>query len=242
MAKLCIALDMESKNDNLRLCEEIAGNLTCDIYLKIGLRSFIRDGLDFVYALKKLGFRIFLDLKLYDIPNTMLDSINEIKNLNIDMLTIHASAGRVALQSIGDLIKQDKNMPLVFAVSALTSFSELDFDEIYNDNINNAVLKFARLSKECGISGVVCSPLESNIIKDSYDLLTLTPGIRPDSSDFEYLDSALYAISDDQNRSTSIKTALKHKSDFLVIGRPIYKNKNPALLVRKILEILNANY
>ena len=238
MARLCIALDMESKNDNLKLCRDIANNNINDVYLKIGLRSFIRDGLDFIYELKKLGFKIFLDLKLYDIPNTMLDSINEIIKLDIDMLTIHASAGRSALQSIGNLIKKDKNSPLIFAVSALTSFNESDFYEIYNDNINNAALKFAKLSKECGISGVVCSPLESKIIKDSYSLLTLTPGIRPQPSDFDNIDSILYENNDDQNRSASIKTALENKSDFLVIGRPIYKNANPALLVRKILEIL----
>ncbi|RDU57355.1 orotidine-5'-phosphate decarboxylase [Helicobacter sp. MIT 99-5507] len=238
MARLCIALDMESKNDNLKLCRDIANNDTSNIYLKVGLRSFIREGLGFIYELKKLGFRIFLDLKLYDIPNTMLDSIKEIIKLDIDMLTIHASAGRSALQSIGDLIKQDKNSPLVFAVSALTSFNEIDFNEIYNDNINNAILKFAKLSKECGISGIVCSPLESSIVKNSYDLLTLTPGIRPSSCDFDDIDSALYDSKDDQNRSTSIKMAIAHKSDFLVIGRPIYKNTNPSLLVKKILEIL----
>lgn len=241
MAKLCIALDMESKNDNLNLCREIANNDISNIYLKVGLRSFIRDGLGFIYELKKLGFRIFLDLKLYDIPNTMLDSINEFIKLDVDMITIHTSAGRSALKSIGDLIRQDKNSPLVFAVSALTSFNDSDFNEIYNDNINNAVLKFAKLSKDCGISGVVCSPLESKMIKSCCDVLTLTPGIRPLASDFNSLDSTnlcLYDSKDDQNRSASIKMALENKSDFLVIGRPIYKNTNPSLLVRKILEIL----
>lgn len=237
MAKLCIALDMANKNDNLNLCKEISLNNIKDVYLKIGLRSFIRDGLDFINELKKLGFKIFLDLKLYDIPNTMLDSINEIMKLNIDMLTIHSSAGRSALESIGRLINTSNNPPLVFAVSALTSFNQEEFSEIYNDIINNAVLKFAKINYECGINGIVCSVLESKMIKTNYDLLTLTPGIRPIASDFD-CDLNLYDSKDDQNRSASIKMALDYGSDFVVIGRPIYKHNNPSLLVNKILEIL----
>ena len=241
MAKLCIALDMANKNDNLNLCrslnEELAGNDISNIYLKIGLRSFIRDGIDLVNDLNNLGFKIFLDLKLYDIPNTMLDSIIEISKLDIDMLTIHSSAGRSALCAISDCVKSQINPPLIFAVSALTSFNKQDFNEIYNDDINNAVLKFAKISYECGIDGVVCSALESSMIKNSYSLLTLTPGIRPAISDFD-CNLDLYDSKDDQNRITSIKMALDYGSDFIVIGRPIYRYKNPAFLVKKILEIL----
>lgn len=237
MAKLCVALDMAYKNDNLNLCKALAKDGISDIYLKVGLRSFIRDGADFVDEIKNLGFKVFLDLKLYDIPNTMLDSIDEIIKLKIDILTIHSSAGRSALSAIGDLLHSLTNPPLVFAISALTSFNQEDFSEVYNDNIDNAILKFAKLSCECGISGVVCSPLESKTIKDNYDLLTLTPGIRPIDSDFD-CNLDLYNSKDDQSRSASIKMALDYGSDFIVIGRPIYKNKNPSLLIKKILEIL----
>lgn len=237
MAKLCIALDMASKNDNFSLCKELANNNLNNIYVKVGLRSFIRDGINFINELKNLGFKIFLDLKLYDIPNTMLDSINEISKLKIDIITIHSSAGRNALSVIGDYIKSRDNYPLVFAVSALTSFNNEDFHEVYNDSINNAVLKFAKIGYECGIDGMVCSALESRIIKDRYNLLTLTPGIRPISSDFD-CNLDLYNNKDDQSRVTSIKMALNYDSDFIVIGRPIYNHSNPSLLVKKILEIL----
>ncbi|RAX54896.1 orotidine-5'-phosphate decarboxylase [Helicobacter sp. 16-1353] len=235
MPKLCIALDLP-RDENLALCENLAKNNIYNIYLKIGLRSFIRDGVDFIKDLENLGFKIFLDLKLYDIPNTMLDSIREIMKLNVSMLTIHASSGRVAMREIGKLIKQCENPPLIFAVSALTSFTNDDFVEIYNTPLDKAILNLAKIVNECGIDGIVCSPLESKSIKDKFDLLTLTPGIRPIKSDFNTAID-LYDNSDDQNRTSSIKMA--ESSDFIVIGRPIYKHKNPIFITKQILSILD---
>ena len=104
MPKLIIALDMPTKAQNLALCENLAQTLPQsdlqNLYLKIGLRSFIRDGVAFVRDLQKLNFRIFLDLKLYDIPNTMMDSLREIVDLGVDIVTIHASVGRVETSEI----------------------------------------------------------------------------------------------------------------------------------------------
>lgn len=243
MAKLILALDMESREENLRLCRNLASENIKDLYLKVGLRSFIRDGVSFIDELKSLGFKVFLDLKLYDIPNTMLDSIKEISMLNIDIITIHASSGRVAMVSIAKYLHSISKPPLIFAVSALTSFDNEGFREIYNIELDSSVIKFAKISSECGINGVVCSPLESEMIKEAFpNLLTLTPGIRPQKSDFQDSDFnkniALESAKDDQNRISSIKDALAQKSDFIVIGRPIYKNKEPLLLTKYILEVL----
>ena len=116
--KLCIALDMPSPKDNLKLLENLKN--TKDIWVKVGLRSFIRDGKDFLYQIKSIGdFKIFLDLKLYDIPNTMGDSIDEITKLPIDLLTIHASSGREALQEVIKRIQPMQNPPLILAAYAL---------------------------------------------------------------------------------------------------------------------------
>ena len=124
--KLCIALDMPSPKDNLKLLENLKN--TKDIWVKVGLRSFIRDGKDFLYQIKSIGdFKIFLDLKLYDIPNTMGDSIDEITKLPIDMLTIHASSGREAMQEVIKRIQHMQNPPLIMAVTALINFNQGSF-------------------------------------------------------------------------------------------------------------------
>ncbi len=236
---LCLALDMPHKSQNLALCENLAFHNLTDLYLKVGLRSFIRDGIDFIEQLKTFGFRIFLDLKLYDIPNTMLDSLDEIIKLNIDILTIHASSGRVAMESVARRLSNIDNPPLVFAVTALTSFSEEGFREIYNAKLDCSVIELAKITSECGINGVVCAPLESKLIKSKFDLLTLTPGIRPCSDDFIGENVELYNSNDDQNRATSLKSALEQDVDFIVIGRPIYKHNNPVFITQKILSMLN---
>ena len=99
--KLCIALDLPTMEDNLNLARNISG-IDDNIWLKVGFRSYIRDGKEFIEELKKLGFKIFLDLKLYDIPNTMADAAEEITKMGVDMFNIHASAGEVAMKNVMD--------------------------------------------------------------------------------------------------------------------------------------------
>ena len=226
--KLCIALDMPSPKDNLKLLENLKN--TKDIWVKVGLRSFIRDGKDFLYQIKSIGdFKIFLDLRLYDIPNTMGDSIDEITKLPIDMLTIHASSGREAMQEVIKRIQPMQNPPLIMAVTALTSFNQESFYEIYHANLESQVLEFAKIAYESGINGVVCSCLESKAIKEKIgqDFLTLTPAIRPFGED-----------SGDQKRTATLQDAKEAMSDFIVVGRPIYKAENPQEVVGKILTLI----
>ena len=243
MTKLIIALDMPTKAQNLALCKNLAQELSHNdlenLYLKIGLRSFIRDGAEFVREMQSLKFRIFLDLKLYDIPNTMLDSLREIADLGVDIVTIHASSGRVAMREMANFAKSHKGAPLIFAVTALTSFDEATHSEIYHSNIGDSVANLSQIASDCGIDGIVCSPFESLGVKEKFNLRTLTPAIRPVEKDF----GADFGLDlpnqkDDQKRSASLSFALSQKSDFLVIGRPIYTHKEPILLTKHIIQKL----
>lgn len=241
MVSLIIALDMPKKAQNLALCENLAKNLEYNdiknLYLKIGLRSFIRDGAEFIKYLQDLKFNIFLDLKLYDIPNTMLDSLHEITNLGVDIVTIHASSGRIAMREIANFKRNKPNTPLIFAVTALTSFDEATYSEIYHSNIKDSVANLSNMAQECGIDGIVCSPFESAFVKEKFNILTLTPAIRPVPNDFGAdFTLKLDLPQDDQKRVATLDFALKQKSDFLVIGRPIYTHKEPVLLTKYILQ------
>jgi orotidine-5'-phosphate decarboxylase len=213
--KLCIALDLPTKEENLKLAKEIS-EYAKDIWLKVGFRSYIRDGKEFLKELKNLGFNIFLDLKLYDIPNTMADAAEEIAKLNIDMFNVHASSGERAMKEVIKRISQFKKRPLVLAVTALTSFSNDEFKKIYGSDIDTKAKEFAKMAFNSGLDGVVCSAYESKMIKEITDknFLTLTPGIRPFKED-----------AGDQKRVADIEFAKKNLVDFIVVGRPIYKDK-----------------
>lgn len=223
--KLCVALDMANFEDNINLAKELKG---LDIWLKVGLRSYLRDGVKIINEIKNIGdFKVFLDLKLYDIPNTMADAAEVIAKSGVDMINLHASAGLRAMKMVMDRLSNIKNRPLVLAVSALTSFNQNEFMEIYNDNIQNSVIKFSQATYKAGLDGMVSSVFESKIIKEntSRDFITLTPGIRPFGES-----------SNDQQRVANIQTAKEMKSDFIVVGRPIYEAKNPREVVEKILK------
>ena len=225
---LAIALDLPTKEENLTLLKELKDY---NIWVKVGLRSYIRDSKEFIKEIKKINknFKIFLDLKLYDIPNTMADAAQEIANLDIDMFNIHASAGIEAMSEVMKRLKELPKRPLVLAVTALTSFNNESFKKVYNANIEEKALEFAKDAYRAGLDGVVCSVYESKLIKEatSKNFLTLTPGIRPFNED-----------ANDQKRVATIKDAKENLVDFIVVGRPIYKANNPILKVKKILEQL----
>ncbi len=224
--KLCIALDNPNKEDNLKLAKEIK-EYSKDIWLKIGFRSFIRDSKEFIFELKNMGYNIFLDLKLYDIPNTMADAAEEIAKLDVNMFNVHASSGKRAMIEVMKRLSKFEKRPLVLAVTALTSFSNEEFKKIYGEDIEKKAIEFAKDAYEAGLDGVVCSVWESLKIKEntSKDFLTLTPGIRP------FGESA-----GDQKRVANIQEAKKNLVDFIVVGRPIYKAKKPKEIVEKILK------
>jgi len=224
--KLCIALDNPSKEENLKLAKELQ-EYANDLWLKIGFRSYVRDGNKFIKELKLMGYNLFLDLKLYDIPNTMADAAEEIANLGVDMFNVHASAGSIALETVMNRMEKFEKRPLVLAVTALTSFNDEEFKKIYGESIENKAKEFAKLSFNAGLDGVVCSAFESKMIKEITDasFITLTPGIRPFGEE-----------SGDQARVADISFAKKESVDFIVVGRPIYKDKNPKEKVEMILK------
>ncbi len=224
--QLCVALDLPTAAANMKLAEELA--IYDDLWMKVGFRSFIRDGRAFVDTLRQINpnFKIFLDLKLYDIPNTMADAAEEIATMGIDMFNIHASAGKAAMRAVMERLGQQESRPLVLAVTALTSFDEAEFQAIYGQSIEAKAQEFARMSYENGLDGVVCSAFESRGVKEATDqsFLTLCPGIRPFGED-----------AGDQQRVATLKIAAKELVDFPVIGRPIYNDPNPIDKVGRIL-------
>ena len=223
--KLCVALDLPSYEENMSLASELKD---FDIWLKVGFRSYIRDGKKILEELKAINpnFKIFLDLKLYDIPNTMADAAEEIAKLGVEMFNVHASSGKIAMQTVMERLKKVENPPIVLAVTALTSFDDETFKAIYKDNINTKALQFAKDAHTSGIDGVVCSAFESKMIKENSDknFLTLTPGIRPFGEEAE-----------DQKRVADIAFATEELVDFIVVGRPIYRADNPKEIVQRIL-------
>jgi len=224
--ELCVALDLPTAKENLDLINKIKNY---NVWLKVGLRTYIRDGEPFLKAIKEINpdFKIFLDLKLYDIPNTMADSAESIMGLGVDMFNVHASAGKRAMTMVMDRLKKYENRPIVLAVTALTSFSEDEFKAIYENDIDTKANQFAKDAQDSGLDGVVCSAFESESIKGSTcrEFMTLTPGIRPFGED-----------AGDQKRVADVKFAKNALVDFIVVGRPIYQADNPAEIVEKILK------
>ncbi len=226
--ELCVALDLPTMEENLALVEKIKAY---PVWLKVGLRAYIRDGEPFIKALKKINpeCKIFLDLKLYDIPNTMADAAESIMGLGVDMFNVHASAGKKAMTTVMQRLEKFESRPLVLAVTALTSFDEAEFGSVYGEKIALKADQFAKDTYEAGLDGVVCSVFESASIKSltSDAFLTLTPGIRPFGE-----------AAGDQQRVATVELAHQEKVDFIVVGRPIYQAEDPASVVAKILEKL----
>jgi len=226
--QLVVALDLPTARENLSLAQSLKDQ---DIWLKVGFRTYIRDGKPFIASLKAINpdFKIFLDLKLYDIPNTMADAAEEIAKLGVDMFNIHASAGAVAMRTVMDRLVHFEKRPLVLAVTALTSFDEENFRMIYEKGIDEKAEQFARMSYENGLDGVVCSTFESRAIKDttSSSFLTLCPGIRPFGED-----------AGDQQRVATLELAARESVDFPVVGRPVYQAEDPRAKVAEIRRVM----
>jgi len=226
--ELCVALDLSTKEENLALIEKIKDH---DVWLKVGLRTYIRDGEEFLKAIKQINpdFKIFLDLKLYDIPNTMADAAESIMGLGVDMFNVHASAGKRAMKTVMERLGKYETRPIVLAVTALTSFAENEFAAVYEQEIATKADQFAKDAMESGLDGVVCSAYESASIKNitNKEFMTLTPGIRPFGED-----------AGDQKRVADVAYAKEALVDFIVVGRPIYQAENPSEMVSKILALI----
>lgn len=192
-------------------------------FVKIGMELFYAGGPEIVKELRRRGHKIFLDLKLHDIPNTVRKAMKVLSRLDVDMVNVHASGTVEMMQAALEGLKEgraDGTRPLIIAVTQLTSTSEKALNEqlLIPGSINDVIVKYARNAKEAGLDGVVCSPLEAAMVKDACgaEFLTVTPGIR-------YPDAA----KDDQHRITSPARAREIGSDFIVVGRPITAAPDP---------------
>ena len=197
------------------------------------MRAFIRDGFKLIEDIKNINqkFKIFLDLKLYDIPNTMVDATKEILKLEIDMFNIHISSGEIAIKKVVEKASEFKKKPLIIGVTALTSFDNKIFSSIYEKKIEDKVKEFAILGYKHKLDGVVCSVFESLNIKKhtNNSFLTLTPGIRPFKENKQ-----------DQVRVSNLEEAHKNLVDFVIIGRAIYEDPNPINKIDKILKTISS--
>lgn len=199
-------------------------------FVKIGMELFYAEGPEIVRQLKKRGHRIFLDLKLHDIPNTVKKSMAVLSRLDVDMCNLHA-AGTIEMMraALEGLTRPDGTRPLLIAVTQLTSTSEerMHNDLLINGNINDVVVHYAKNAKIAGLDGVVCSPLEAGIVKEACgkEFITVTPGIR-------YADGAV----GDQVRITTPERAKEIGTDYIVVGRPITAAENPVAAYERCLQ------
>ena len=222
-----IACDFKDKEETLNFLNKIEDE---KLYLKIGMELFYSEGPEIVREIKKRGHKIFLDLKLHDIPNTVEKAMKSLANLDVDMTNVHAS-GTIKMMEAGlkGLTKEDGTRPLLIAVTQLTSTSQevMEQDLLIKENIEDVVMHYAENSKKAGLDGVVCSPLEVQAVKRKCgkDFLTITPGIRF-STDSK----------DDQSRITTPSKAKELGSDYIVVGRTITKAENPQEVYRKCVE------
>ncbi|MFV0424816.1 MAG: orotidine-5'-phosphate decarboxylase [Bacilli bacterium] len=180
------------------------------LFLKIGMELFYKEGPEIVEYAKKCGHKVFLDLKLHDIPNTVYKSLLNIKNLNVEFVTVHASGGSAMLKQVSKALEGSNTKAL--AVTILTSIDDEMLEEELNVKVDlkSQVVNLAKISKKSGIFGVICSPNEVTVIKENVDIACVTPGIRMSKD-----------TADDQKRIATPKDAYEMGSDFIVVGRSI---------------------
>ena len=192
--------------------------------VKIGSVSFNSSGHELIFYAAEKGFEIFLDLKLHDIPNTVKKSIEGLVTLPIKFLTIHTSGGKNMMEAAMEGVSGSDIK--VFGVTALTSLSDDDTNEIYRRSATEHVNAMLDLAESACIDGVVCSPHELELVSKRESLLSITPGIRLDES------------KDDQKRVMTPKEAIELGADYLVIGRPITESKNIKDSLSRIVQSL----
>ena len=213
-----IACDFSSKEQTLNFLDKFTGRKP---FVKIGMELFYAEGPEIVRTIKARGHRIFLDLKLHDIPNTVKKAMSVLRNLDVDMTNVHA-AGTVDMMraAIEGLTREDGTRPLLIAVTQLTSTSEerMQKELLIGASINDTIVKYAENAKAAGLDGVVCSPLEAAMVKESCgkEFMTVTPGVRFADGDVG-----------DQVRVTTPERAREIGSDFIVVGRPITAAADP---------------
>ena len=196
-------------------------------FLKVGMELFYAEGPEIVREIKRRGHKIFLDLKLHDIPNTVKKAMAVLSSLDVDICNLHAAGTKAMMEAaLEGLTRPDGTRPLLIAVTQLTSTSQerMEKDLLIDRPLNEVVIHYARNAKEAGLDGVVCSPLEAGLVKSACgeDFLTVTPGVR-------FADGA----AGDQVRVTTPARARELGSDYIVVGRPITQAADPVAAYRR---------
>ena len=222
-----IACDFSSAKDTFDFLDKFTDEKP---FVKIGMELFYAEGPSIVREIKKRGHKIFLDLKLHEIPNTVKKAMSVLSNLDVDMTNLHA-AGTVEMMkaAVEGLTKADGTRPILIAVTQLTSTSEerMQNELLINASINDTIVKYAENAKLAGLDGVVCSPLEAGMVKEACGtaFMTVTPGVR-------FADGEV----GDQVRVTTPAKAKEIGSDYIVVGRPITQAADPVAAYRRCVK------
>jgi len=222
--KIIVALDVATKTQALALVEQLRAEIS---FFKIGLQLYTAEGPEIVRAVLASGAKVFLDLKLHDIPNTVARAVESARNLGVQMLTVHLSGG---LEMVRAATSARSNNMSILGVTVLTSSTEEALSEIgISDKVENQVLRLAKLGVAAGIDGVVASPHEIKRLRGQFGdkIKIVVQGIRP-----------TWADPGDQKRFMTPRAAIEVGADYIGIGRPITSHKDPRDAVAKILSEL----
>ena len=229
--RIMVALDYPDAASAQRLLEELSG-IPC--YMKVGMQLFYAAGPAFVASLKEKGYSVFLDVKMHDIPNTVKGGAASVTRLGVDLFNVHAAGGAAMMEAAMEGVASANvsgRRPLVIAVTQLTSTSQTVLNEEIGiaGTVEDAVLRYAKLTAASGLDGVVASPQEVTAVKEACgsSFLTVTPGIRPAG-----------AALGDQTRIMTPAQAITQGTDYMVIGRPITSAADPRAALESILEEL----
>ena len=223
--RIIVALDVPTKKEALELVEKLRGQIS---FFKIGLQLYTGEGPEIVRAVSSTGSRVFLDLKLHDIPNTVARAVESAGRLGVQMLTIHLSGGSEMIRAA---IAARTNNIVLLGVTVLTSSTEETLREIgVQDKVDDQVLRLAKLGVDAGIDGVVASPHEIKTLRREFSdkIKIVVPGIRPSGAE-----------AGDQKRTMTPREALEAGADYLVIGRPITAHPRTREAVANILQELS---
>lgn len=226
MAELIVALDFSDPKDLLACARSLSGTLG---WCKIGLEAFVKNGPGLVNELDAMGLSVFLDLKFYDIPNTVAAAVRSACKTRARLLTVHTQGGEAMCRAARAAANEPgEERPLIFGVTVLTSFAPGTMPGITKDPQDFA-MELAGLADTWGLDGVVCSGHEAAGIKKATSLKVLCPGIRPAGS-----------AANDQARVMTPAMAVANGADYLVVGRPITRAADPAAAARAILDEIRA--
>lgn len=227
MNNVIVALDFESKKEVL----DFLALFDKPIFTKVGMELFYHAGPSIIEEIKALGHKIFLDLKLHDIPNTVARAMKVLSKLDVDIVNVHAAGGLEMMKAARKALGDDK---ILLAITQLTSTSEASMQKVQltNKSLEESVINYAKLALEANLDGVVCSPLEAKVIHENtnMDFLCVTPGIRMQDSK-----------ADDQVRITTPAIAKTLGSDYIVVGRVITRAKDPKAMYEKVVKEFNDN-